>query len=157
MLNKVTLIGRLGADPEARFTQDGTCVCNLRIATTEQWKDKQGQKQEKTEWHKIVMWGRLGEIANQYLTKGSLVYIDGKIETRKWQNKDGQDQYTTEIRATEMKMLGGNDRSGSQDGRQQAGGGSGDAFPSRGGSMRQSDPFADDGAAGGALDGDIPF
>jgi single-strand DNA-binding protein len=106
MLNKVMLIGNLGADPETRFTQDGTCVCNLRLATTEKFKNRNGEQQEKTEWHRVVLWGRLGEIANQYLSKGRQVYIEGKIETRKWQDKDGNDRYTTEIRALNMQMLG---------------------------------------------------
>jgi len=107
MLNKATLIGNLGSDPETRYMQDGTCVCNIRIATTERFKDRSGERQDRTEWHRIVLWGKLGEIANQYLRKGSQVYIEGKIETRKWTNKEGQDVYTTEIRASEMKMLGG--------------------------------------------------
>jgi len=107
MLNKAILIGNLGADPETRYMQDGTCVCNIRIATTERFKDRNGERQERTEWHRVVLWGKLGEIANQYLHKGSQVYIEGKIETRKWQDRDGNDKYTTEIRAREMKMLGG--------------------------------------------------
>jgi len=107
MLNKAILIGNLGADPETRYMQDGTCVCNIRIATTERFKDRNGERQERTEWHRVVLWGKLGEIANQYLHKGSQVYIEGRIETRKWQDRDGNDKYTTEIRAREMKMLGG--------------------------------------------------
>jgi len=107
MLNKATLIGNLGSDPETRYMQDGTCVCNTRIATTERFKDRSGERQERTEWHRVVLWGKLGEIAAQYLSKGSQVYIEGKIETRKWTNKEGVDVYTTEIRASEMKMLGG--------------------------------------------------
>ncbi len=107
MLNKAILIGNLGADPETRYMQDGTCVCNIRIATTERFKNRNGEKQERTEWHRVVLWGKLGEIANQYLHKGSQVYIEGRIETRKWQDRDGNDRYTTEIRARDMKMLGG--------------------------------------------------
>ena len=107
MLNKAMLIGNLGADPETRYTQDGTCVCNLRLATTEKFKNRNGEQQERTEWHRVVLWGRLGEIAGQYLRKGAKVYVEGKIETRKWQDRDGGDRYTTEIRAHEMKMLGG--------------------------------------------------
>jgi single-strand DNA-binding protein len=106
-VNKVILIGNLGADPEVRFTQDGTCVANLRLATTERFKDRSGERQERTEWHRVVLWGRLGEIAQQYLNKGRQVYIEGKIETRKWTDNEGNDRYTTEIRANEMKMLGG--------------------------------------------------
>ncbi len=107
MLNKAILIGNLGADPETRYMQDGTCVCNIRIATTERFKDRNGERQERTEWHRVVLWGKLGEIANQYLHKGSQVYIEGRIETRKWQDRDGNDRYSTDIRAREMKMLGG--------------------------------------------------
>jgi len=107
MLNKAILIGNLGADPETRYMQDGTCVCNIRIATTERFKDRNGERQDRTEWHRVVLWGKLGEIANQYLHKGSQVYIEGRIETRKWQDRDGNDRYSTDIRAREMKMLGG--------------------------------------------------
>ncbi|MDQ6962694.1 MAG: single-stranded DNA-binding protein [Mariprofundaceae bacterium] len=107
MLNKAILIGNLGQDPETRFMQDGTCVCNISIATTERFKNREGERQDRTEWHRVVLWGKLGEIANQYLRKGSQVYIEGKIETRKWKDRDGNDKYTTEIRANEMKMLGG--------------------------------------------------
>lgn len=107
-LNKVILIGNLGADPETRYMPDGTCVCNIRIATTETWKDKNtGEKKEATEWHRISFWGKLGEIAGQYLHKGSQVYVEGRLQTRKYQDKDtGADRYSTEIRGDEMKMLG---------------------------------------------------
>ncbi len=109
-LNKVLLIGNLGADPETRYTASGDAVCNIRIATTDTWRDKaSGENRESTEWHKVVLYRRLGEIAGQYLKKGSSVYIEGRIKTRKWQNKDGQDQYTTEVEATELKMLGSKD------------------------------------------------
>lgn len=115
-LNKVILIGNLGRDPETRFMPSGGAVCNFSIATTENWKDKQsGQKQEKTEWHNIVMFGRVAEIAQQYLKKGSQVYIEGRLQTRKWQDKtSGADRYTTEIVADEMKMLGGRGQGGGQ-------------------------------------------
>lgn len=106
-LNKILLIGNLGADPETRFTTSGEAVCNIRLATTDAWKDKQsGEQRESTEWHRIVFYRRLAEIAGQYLKKGSQVYIEGKIKTRKWQDKDGQDRYTTEVEAHEMKLLG---------------------------------------------------
>ncbi|OIO71651.1 MAG: single-stranded DNA-binding protein [Zetaproteobacteria bacterium CG_4_9_14_3_um_filter_49_83] len=169
MLNKVMLIGNLGLDPETRFTQDGTCVCNLRIATTEKFKSRSGEQQERTEWHRVVLWGRLGEIANQYLKKGARVYIEGKIETRKWQNKDGQDQYTTEIRAAEMKMLGGSGQAGgSMGGGGQGGGGQSGGYsrnePSNYGNNQYSnnqqhnDPFADSPDFGDIpVDDDIPF
>lgn len=107
-VNKVILVGNLGADPETRYTASGDAVCNIRLATTESWKDKNsGEKREITEWHRVVFYRKLAEIAGQYLSKGSQVYLEGRIKTRKWQDKDGQDRYTTEIEATEMQMLGG--------------------------------------------------
>ena len=120
MINKVTLLGNLGADPETRFLQDGTCVANLRMATTEKFKNRNGERQERTEWHRLVLWGRLGEIANEYLSKGSKLFVEGKIETRKWQDKDGNDRYTTEIRVSELKMLGGGKKAGSPQGAKEA-------------------------------------
>ncbi len=106
-INKVILIGNLGADPEVRQTQSGMTVTNLRVATSESWRDKQtGQPQERTEWHRIVLFGRLGEIAGEYLRKGSQVYLEGKLQTRKWQDQAGNDRYSTEVVATEMQMLG---------------------------------------------------
>ncbi len=110
-VNKVILIGNLGADPEVRYMPSGDAVANLRIATTENWKDKGGEKQEKTEWHRVSFFGRQAEICGEYLKKGSAIYVEGSLQTRKWQNKEGQDQYTTEIRGDRMQMLGG--RSGS--------------------------------------------
>ena len=104
MVNKVILIGNLGADPEMRYTQNGTAVANFRLATTETWK-KEGEKDELTEWHRIVAFGRLAEICGEYLSKGSRVYIEGRIQTRKWEDRDGNPRYTTEIIAREMKML----------------------------------------------------
>ncbi|HYP68802.1 MAG TPA: single-stranded DNA-binding protein [Thiobacillaceae bacterium] len=106
-LNKVMLIGNLGADPEMRYMPSGDAIANLRIATSEKFKDKNGDKQERTEWHRVALFGKLGEIAGQYLKKGSSVYIEGRIQTRKWQDKEGQDRYTTEIVASDMRMLGG--------------------------------------------------
>lgn len=106
-VNKVILIGNLGADPEVRYTQSGTAVANLRIATNERWRDRQsGEQQERTEWHRVVLFGKLGEIASEYLRKGSQVFIEGRIQTRKWQGQDGQDRYSTEIVANDMQMLG---------------------------------------------------
>jgi single-strand DNA-binding protein len=154
MLNKAMLIGNLGQDPETRFTQDGTCVCNIRVATTERYKDRNGQQQERTEWHRVVLWGRLGEIANQYLKKGSRVFIEGRIETRKWQDKEGQDRYTTEIRASEMKMLGGGGGRGDDFGN----GGSGQQGGGRASSSSGNDLFADSPDFGDVpVDDDIPF
>lgn len=107
-VNKVILVGNLGKDPEMRYTADSKAVANLTVATAEQWKDRStGQNQEKTEWHRVVAFGRLAEIMGEYLKKGSQVYIEGKIQTRKWQDQNGQDRYTTEIVANEMQMLGG--------------------------------------------------
>ncbi len=107
-VNKVILVGNLGADPETKYMPSGDCVCNLSIATTESWNDRQsGEKVERTEWHRVVMFKRLAEIAGEYLRKGSQVYIEGKLRTRKWQDKNGNDRYTTEIEARDMQMLGG--------------------------------------------------
>lgn len=118
-VNKVILVGNLGKDPETRYAPSGDAICNVSIATTESWKDRStGEKREATEWHRVVFFGKLAEIAGQYLRKGSSVYIEGSLRTRKWQDKEGRDQYTTEIRADEMKMLGGR---GGQGGGQQGG------------------------------------
>ena len=105
MLNKVTLIGRLGADPEVRYMPTGGAVANITLATNFRWKDKAGEKKESTEWHRVVFFNRLAEIAGEYLKKGGQVYVEGRLQTRKWQGQDGQDRYTTEIIATEMHML----------------------------------------------------
>jgi single-strand DNA-binding protein len=106
-VNKAILIGNLGADPELRQTQGGQNVATFRIATSDRWKDRGGQVQERTEWHNIVAWGQLADIVQQYLTKGSQVYIEGRIQTRQWEDRDGQKRYTTEIVANQMVMLGG--------------------------------------------------
>jgi len=108
-VNKVILVGNLGRDPEVRFMPNGEAVCNFSIATTDSWKDKSGAKQERTEWHNIVMYRKLAEIAGEYLKKGRPVYVEGRLQTRKWQTKEGQDRYTTEIIADQMQMLGGRD------------------------------------------------
>ena len=114
-VNKVILMGNLGRDPEVRFMPNGDAVCNFSIATTDSWKDKAGERQEKTEWHNIVMYRRLAEIAGEYLKKGRPVYLEGRLQTRKWQTKEGQDRYTTEIIADSMQMLGGRDGAPTQD------------------------------------------
>jgi single-strand DNA-binding protein len=107
-VNRVFLLGYLGADPEKRETSSGSLVTNLRLATSEQWTDKQtGEKKEQTEWHRVVIFGRLAEVAAQYLHKGSQVYVEGRLQTRKWQGQDGQDRYTTEVVASDMRLLGG--------------------------------------------------
>ena len=145
-VNKVILIGNLGADPESRFAPSGDAVCNIRLATTETWKDKAtGERKEATEWHRISFYGKLAEIAGQYLRKGSQVYIEGSLRTRKWQDKDGKDQYTTEIRANEMKMLGKRDDTDAAPARQQAPRPQSQQAPQQGGGFGDFD------------DSDIPF
>jgi single-strand DNA-binding protein len=112
-INKVILIGNLGADPEVKYTGSGNAVTNLRIATSESWKDRNtGEQVERTEWHNVVLYGRTAEVAGEYLRKGSQVYLEGRLQTRKWQDKEGQDRYTTEVVANEMQMLGGRGGSG---------------------------------------------
>lgn len=113
-VNKVIILGRLGADPEVRFTPSGDAVCNLSVATSENWKDKAGERQERTEWHRVVLYRRLAEVAGEYLKKGRPVYLEGRLQTNKWQTKDGQDRYTTEIIGDQMKMIGGRDDNNSQ-------------------------------------------
>ncbi len=142
-VNKVILIGNLGADPEVRYMPSGDAITNVRLATTDTWKDKNGDKQERTEWHRVAFFGKLAEIAGEYLKKGSQIYIEGRLQTRKWQDKDGQDRYTTEIVADRMQMLGGRggaggDRVPSQD---QAGTGMPQGKPSSGGGFED---FEDD-------------
>ncbi|HET9579532.1 MAG TPA: single-stranded DNA-binding protein [Usitatibacter sp.] len=154
-VNKVILIGNLGRDPETRYMPDGGAITNVSIATTETWKDKNGDKQEKTEWHRVAFFGKLAEIAGEYLKKGSQVYVEGRLQTRKWQDKDGQDKYTTEIVANAMQMLGS---------RQGMGGGapdmgeprdSGSAAPSR--PAAAGKPAAKTGGKFDDFEDDIPF
>jgi single-strand DNA-binding protein len=147
-LNRVMLIGHLGQDPELRNTQSGTAVCNFSIATTEKWKDKQGEKQEKTEWHRCVAWGKPAEVLAKYLTKGSQVYIEGSLETKQWEDKDGNKRYTTEIKVREFTFLGGGKSNG--DSRR---GGSHDSAPARAGDDLGYGPRT----APEGLDDDIPF
>jgi single-strand DNA-binding protein len=111
-VNKVILIGRLGADPEVRYTPSGMPVANFRIATSENWNDKQGQKQERTEWHRIVVWGKLAELCGQYLSKGRQVYLEGRLQTRQWDDRDGNKKFTTEVVAREVTFLGGRGEAG---------------------------------------------
>lgn len=119
-VNKVILIGNVGKDPEVRYTASGMAVCNFPLATSERFKDRDGQQQEKTEWHNIVAWRNLAEICGKYLSKGSQVYIEGKIQTRKYTDRDGNDRHATEIVADQMRMIGGGQRQGGGDrGRQQ--------------------------------------
>ena len=137
MINKVILIGNLGADPEIRYTQNGTQVATFNLATTERWRGQDGQTQEQTEWHRIVAWAKLAEICGEYLHKGSRVYIEGKLQTRKWQDQGGADRYTTEIIAREMKMLTPRGSGGEEYGGESYGRG-------RGSSDRGTPPIGDD-------------
>jgi single-strand DNA-binding protein len=166
-INKVILVGNLGNDPEVKYMPSGSAVANVSIATTDRWKDKQsGEMQDRTEWHRVVFFGRLAEIAGEYLRKGSQVYVEGRLQTRKWQTQEGQDRYTTEIVANEMQMLGGRGGSG-------GGGGSSD-FDSggsqwgQGGSRGQGEPASSGGGQSSGqssgsrpepsdFDDDIPF
>lgn len=111
-VNKAIILGNLGRDPELRHTQSGKAVCQLNVATTEKWTDQAGERQEKTEWHRIAVWGRQAENCSQYLAKGRSVYVEGRIETRKWQDKDGNDRYSTEIVADRVQFIGGRDSAG---------------------------------------------
>ena len=129
-MNKSMLIGNLGAAPEVRYTQDGTPVATFSVATTERWKDSNGEKQEHTEWHRIVAWRRLAEVCGEYLKIGSKVYVEGKLQTRKWKDQSGNDRYTTEIVAREMKMLSPKGiKSGGQSSLGPEGHGGGDSYP----------------------------
>jgi single-strand DNA-binding protein len=136
-INKVILIGHLGQDPEVKYMPSGSAVANVSIATTESWKDKNtGEKKDKTEWHRVIFFARLAEIVGEYLRKGSQVYVEGRLQTRKWQDKNGQDRYTTEIVASEMQMLGGKGERGEE---------------------RASEPAGAGAAADDGFSDDIPF
>ena len=115
-VNKVILIGRLGQNPEVRYTPSGAAVANFSVATNESWSDKSGQKQERTEWHKVVVWGKLAELCNQYLAKGRQVYLEGRLQTREWKDKEGQTKYTTEVQAQSVQFLGGQAGAGAERG-----------------------------------------
>ena len=157
-LSKIQIIGNLGRDPETRYMPEGGAITNISIATTDKWKDKNGEMQEKTEWHRVAFFGKLAEIAGEYLKKGSQVYVEGRLQTRKWQDKDGQDKYTTEIVANVMQMLGS--RAGQGGGDRDAGGerAQGGERPQGGGGAK---PAASKPAGkGGKFDDfedDIPF
>jgi len=148
-VNKVILVGNLGRDPEVRYMPSGDAIANLSVATTETWKDKAGEKQEATEWHRVVFFGKQAEICGQYLKKGSQIYVEGSLRTRKWQDKDGQDRYTTEIRGDRMQMLGG-----------RPGGGTADFNDTRDETRRAADVGGSGMRQGSGLDDlddDIPF
>ena len=158
-LNRVELIGRLGADPEVRYTPNGDAVANLNIATNEEWTDKQtGERKEQTEWHRCVLWRRLAEIANEYLRKGARVYVSGQLKTRKWQDHSGADRYTTEVQVRDMIMLDGQPQGQGQSQGYQ------DQPPPQRGNGQQRPPMESQHAAsyeaqapGGGFDDDIPF
>ncbi len=143
-LNKVQLIGNLGADPEIRSTTSGTQVATLSIATSRRWNDRQGQQQEKTEWHRVVCWDKLAEICERFLKRGDRIYVEGSIEYRQWDGQDGQKKYTTEIRARELIMLGGRD-------------GGGESSRPRSSSAASSDDFSEFSNASLAGEDDLPF
>jgi single-strand DNA-binding protein len=141
-VNKVILVGNLGQKPEMRYTATQTAVANLSIATSESWKDKEtGENRDKTEWHRVVFFGNLAEIAEKYLDKGSSVYVEGKIQTRKWQDKDGNDKYTTEVLGNQLTMLGSRSNSG----------------PTMEPDSSSNTPFPEDDSGPGLTDDDIPF
>jgi single-strand DNA-binding protein len=161
-VNKVILIGNLGRDPETRYTTGGDAIANLNIATTEQWKDKSGEKQEKTEWHRVVLFGRQAEIAGEYLKKGRSVYIEGRLQTRKYTDKDGVEKYSTEIVGDRMQLLGSREGGGGGDAEfGGSGGGGGAARASGSGSSGGGTGSKPGGAAKRSnpddLDDDIPF
>jgi len=157
-INKAILIGNLGKDPETRYSANGNAITNVTVATNESWKDKSGEMQDRTEWHRVVFFNRLAEIAAEYLRKGSTVYVEGRIQTRKWQGQDGQDRYTTEIVASEMQMLGARGGAGGGGGMpddSEDRGSSGSRSGSSGGSSGQSKPPPS--APAEDFDDDIPF
>jgi len=151
-INKVILVCNLGQDPEVRYTPAGAAVTTISVATTEAWNDKEGNKQERTEWHRVVFFSRLAEIAGEYLKKGSQVYIEGKLRTNKWQDKSGNDRYTTEIMANEMQMLGGRPGSGGGMG----GGGNMPSAPKNNNTSNNSNNN-DNGPSYDDFDDEIPF
>jgi len=160
-LNKVMLIGNLGADPEMRYTTSGSAVANVRLATAEAWRDREsGEQQERTEWHRVVFFGRLAEIVGEYLRKGSQVYVEGRLQTRKWQDRDGNERYTTEIVCNDMQMLGGRGGSGGGPSGGPGGGsygGQGDRPAGGGGGSGGGAPAGRDEPPMGDFDDDIPF
>ena len=161
-INKVILVGNLGADPELRYTGSGTAVCNIRLATNESYKDSNGDMVEKTEWHSVVAWARLAEICGEYLKKGSQVYFEGSLQTRQWEDKDGNTRYTTEVKAREMMMLSDRGSSGGGGGGfDQSRSGNDSYDQSRGGGQRPQQQQRQPQAAGGDYtfepDDDLPF
>ena len=159
-VNKAILIGNLGRDPELRHTNNGTPVCEFSIATSDRWQDKSGETQERTEWHRIIVWGRQGENAARYLSKGRSVYVEGRIQTREWTDKDGNKRYTTEIVANTVQFLGGRDGGGGGGGNYGGGGGSSGGGGNSGGGGGNSGGgggFSPGPSDGGFSDDEIPF
>ena len=170
-VNKVILVGHLGADPEMRYTQSGSGVCEMRIATNESWTDRSGQRQERTEWHRIVVWGKTAENCSKFLSKGRMVYVEGRLRTRSWDDRDGNKRYTTEVIANDVQFLGGRDGGGGgrggrddgpppadpdfYDGNDYGGGGSGGG--GYGGGGPGGGGGGGYGGGGGGPDDDIPF
>jgi single-strand DNA-binding protein len=146
-VNKVILVGNLGRDAELRYTPGGAAVATLNLATTEVFKDREGQKKEDTQWHRVILWGKTAETLQDYLTKGKQIYVEGKLQTRKWKDKEGNDRYTTEVRGDRVVLLSGG-------GRGDGGGGRGDGGAERGG---EATPQADPGSSVELTDDDIPF
>ena len=156
-VNKVILIGNLGADPETRAMPSGTTVANLRVATSESWRDKQtGEQQERTEWHRVALFGRLAEVAGEYLRKGSQVYVEGSLRTRKWTDKQGNERYSTEIIGNDLQMLGGRGGAGQAPGAG-AGGGGREAMAEEGSGAPARSGGGGGGGGGEEFDDDIPF
>ena len=149
-VNRVILVGNLGADPEVRFTPGGQAVANFRIATNESWTDKNGQKQDRTEWHRIVVWGKLGELCGQYLTKGRQCYVEGRLQTREWTDKENRKNYTTEVVAQNVVFLGGRDGAS-------AGAGNQRGATRNGPEDYGTPPVVEDGGTARAVEDDIPF
>ena len=160
-INKVILVGNLGGDPELRYTGSGTAVCNFSVATTESYKDRDGNQVENTEWHRVVAWARLAEICGEYLSKGRQVYIEGQLQTRQWEDKDGNTRYTTEIKAREMQMLGGRDDNSGGGGNYGGGGNTYDQRPQRqsnnGGGQKQQQASSPSDDYSFTPDDDLPF
>jgi single-strand DNA-binding protein len=161
-VNKVILVGNLGKDPETRYAPSGSAICNVTIATSRNWKDKaSGERREETEWHRVVFYDRLAEIAGEYLRKGRPVYVEGRLKTRKWTDKEGQERYTTEIIAEEMQLLGSREGGGGDEGGQRGGARAG-SQPAAGGGQGSRRPAASESGRGnddpfGPMDDDIPF
>ena len=158
MINKVILIGNVGSDPETRYAPSGSAICNFRIATSESWKDKAtGERKEKTEWHSCVAFDKLAEIIAQYAVKGTKMYVEGKLQTRKWQDKDGHDQYRTEVRVEEMKLLGSPNRDGARPAQGDSGGGQKQPSPAQNPAPQAGRESPNEGYDPASFDDDIPF